>query len=70
MEIFRINTKKADRQVIINEMPDELSLSMRATQIDSQANTGISLNEKITMCSSMIGYCHYLEAASGQIGFH
>jgi len=26
-----------------------------------------SLNQKIAMCSSMIGYCHYLEAAGGEI---
>ena len=31
--------------------------------------SGIALNEKISMCSSMIGYCHYLEAASRAMGF-
>ena len=31
--------------------------------------TGVALNEKISMCSSMIGYCHYLEAASRAMGF-
>ena len=63
-----MNNNASEQQVIGACTPDELSLSMRVT-LDSQAgaNGNISLNEKIAMCSSMIGYCHYLEAASGSI---
>ena len=40
---------------------------MNAEGVDTES--GIALNEKISMCSSMIGYCHYLEAASRAMGF-
>ena len=70
IEIFKLNNKASEQKVISSSTPDELSLSIRAA-LDSQAGEAgnISLNEKIAMCSSMIGYCHYLEAASSSIGF-
>jgi len=30
---------------------------------------GLSLNEKIAMCSNMIGCCHYLEQTSSALNF-
>ena len=34
--------------------------NLLATQ-SSAGGINISLNDKIAMCSSMIGYCHYIE---------
>ena len=61
MELFKINC--CDQRQSVS---DSLSMSMADT---SKGPQNLSLNEKIAMCSSMIGYCHYLEAASGAIGF-
>ena len=37
--------------------------------IGAENRQNVSLNDQIALCSSMIGYFHFCEAASGAIGF-
>ena len=65
LELLKINTYSGG-----NNDDDRDSLSMSVGVVggaDSRQN--VSLNDQIALCSSMIGYFHFCEAASGAIGF-
>lgn len=55
------------------QMQDKSSFSGGAGTFDSlsislaDADGVACRNQKIAMCSSMIGYCHFLEATGGEI---
>lgn len=65
VELFKLNANSS------NAASDSLSLTplMTSTSAEKTCTNGLSLNDKIVMCSSMIGYCHYIEQTSNAIGF-
>ena len=83
VELFQMNrpqlhdhnsTLASPRQAMAPASGQELvgshdSLSMSVGGPASGLGLAMQLSDKFAMCSSMIGYCHYLEAASGAIGF-
>ena len=64
LELLKINTYSGGNN---DDDRDSLSMSVGAVGADNRQN--VSLNDQIALCSSMIGYFHFCEAASGAIGF-
>ena len=64
LELLKINTYSGGGN---DEDHDSLSMSVGAIGTENRQN--VSLNDQIALCSSMIGYFHFCEAASGAIGF-